>query len=701
MERQLQFYMDKAFIFEENGYFSESLELCNKCLEAYPEYENEIVFEIAKMNYRNGRLEDALLYFVKFYQLTNDDTVIDLILDIYYKENRQKYLISYEENCAILKDYPYFYGNNVFSSANEIRFFPIFVVEEFLYYFDKREREIGCIKRVKLKIEENCICLADSLLWQDDILKLEESTRMRNPLLDNENALLLTYDEVTWILFLQIINLKNLIQFDRIVLFDSYKSLEETISSARVAFPEFVISDKVERIRGILDSAYNKYRLRLNECQIEMEKYYKENEQTILKRIQDGKPRILFVTSRFTTALQYHVRDFKNAADCLGLNTELCIEENRLCPGVCILLELETIIKFKPDIFFIIDHFRFEHAISGIKQIVCITWIQDSLDIIMDNRTPEKLNNRDIILSHYISWGEFEDIGYDKRCIINAPIPANSRIYKKYQLTVQEKHNYSCDICFVCHAADVENFICESVKIVPEEYQTAFFSVFKGYQQYVYETGTFFYTEEEFRLYVRGALSQHYNIMIRDKFLELVARDMHLVFNELLYRQVLVDWLLDAGYENIKLWGNGWMNDPKYAKYAMGPAENGETLSKIYQASKIVIGNNIHSTAAARAWESMLSGAFYISNYIPPEVDFVDIRKIMKVDEELIMFYGKEDFLSKVEYYLTHEEKRLQMAEIGYKAASERMTYDILVKKVMEELPKRLALLQEEDADER
>ena len=68
MERQLQFYMDKAFIFEENGYFSESLELCNKCLEAYPEYENEIVFEIAKMNYRNGRLEDALLYFVKFYE---------------------------------------------------------------------------------------------------------------------------------------------------------------------------------------------------------------------------------------------------------------------------------------------------------------------------------------------------------------------------------------------------------------------------------------------------------------------------------------------------------------------------------------------------------------------------------------------------------------------------------------------------------
>ena len=109
------------------------------------------------------------------------------------------------------------------------------------------------------------------------------------------------------------------------------------------------------------------------------------------------------------------------------------------------------------------------------------------------------------------------------------------------------------------------------------------------------------------------------------------------VFNQRLFRTTVVDWLIEAGYTNLKLWGNGWLKDPKYSKYAMGPAENGETLSKIYQASKINIGNNIMTTSAARAWECMLSGGFYMSNFIPPDADVTDIRKILKLDRKSVV----------------------------------------------------------------
>ena len=104
----------------------------------------------------------------------------------------------------------------------------------------------------------------------------------------------------------------------------------------------------------------------------------------------------------------------------------------------------------------------------------------------------------------------------------------------------------------------------------------------------------------------------------------------------------------------------------------------------------------MRSTAAARAWESMLSGAFYMSNYIPPEEDCIDIRMIMKADEEVVMFYDKQDFLNKVEYYLSHEEERNRMAPIGQKVALERMTYDSLMKKVLKEVPERLKMLEGE-----
>jgi spore maturation protein CgeB len=137
-----------------------------------------------------------------------------------------------------------------------------------------------------------------------------------------------------------------------------------------------------------------------------------------------------------------------------------------------------------------------------------------------------------------------------------------------------------------------------------------------------------------------------------------VVYDMYNIYNCKVFRQVLVDWVLDAGVTNVKLWGSGWQTEEKYKKYAMGPAKNGETLSKIYQASKIVLGNNVLTTAAARAWEAMQSGAFYMSNYIPEESDCVDIRKIIDVDKDVIMFYDRDDLIRKLHYYLEHEDER-------------------------------------------
>ena len=187
---------------------------------------------------------------------------------------------------------------------------------------------------------------------------------------------------------------------------------------------------------------------------------------------------------------------------------------------------------------------------------------------------------------------------------------------------------------------------------------------------------------------------------MKDDGLEKLVEDMYNWFNQSVVRQVLVDWILDAGFTNIKLWGDEWKLSRKYEKYAMGPAENGEILSKIYQASKIVIGNNFLGTSAARVWESMLSGGFYMSNYVPPYLDAEDIRKIVKIDEEVIMFYNKEDLLQKISYYLSHEEERQRMIEIGRKVALERMTFDSLMKRVLKEVPERLELLREDQISE-
>lgn len=704
MEHQLNEYMVKAFDFEENGYVKEALQLCDKCLQVFPEYRDEIELEIAKMYYRNEKKEYALLLFLEILKRTQSSDILWLILDAYYHNNIQEYSLQYQENCRQLEKYPYFFGQKISGNLDEIRFLPLLFGEKAIYYYDKTDKILKAMPKIKSSQEQlkEGVCAAFHVLCKEDILIIEEATRIRNPFMDNENAVFLVYDKETWELFLQLIDIRELAEYDRMVLFDSHENLKKALISGRVEFPDIFVCENPEKTGKLISDAYHAFVRNYKEIQEKLVGYYEENAQTVMEHIQNGNPRILFQTSRYTTALQYHMRDCMEAAQRLGLQTEILIEENRLRMGISYAVIAQVLAEFKPDIIFIIDHFRFEYELyQKLKQIVFIGWVQDPMPDIMDVHAPEKLISRDIVLTHYITWKVFQEIGYDARCVIDAPIPANAEIYKKYELTSLEKEKYSCDICFVCHAADVEGFLKEELLQFPEEHQNQLYEIYKGYQKYVLLTGNFFRTEEECRQFIEGALWQHYAVRFPAGSLKPAAYQMYLRYNEVLYRQALADWLIEAGYTNIKLWGSGWQNDIKYAEYAMGPAKNGETLSKIYQASKIVIGNTFHATGSARAWESMLSGAFYMSNFVPPDIDSVDIRKIMKADEELVMFYGKEDFLSKIGYFLTHEEERMKMAEIGHKAALERMTYDILIKRVITELPERLKLLQQGENAER
>ncbi len=702
MEHQLNQFMVKAFEFEENGCIKEALLLCEKCIQAFPEYKDDIELEIAKMYYRNGNKEKALLQLLGLLKRSQRNDILQLILDAYYYNDMQKYFKQYQDNCQQLEKYPYYFGEKISGNVNEIRFFPLLSGEKAVYYYDKKEKVMKAVPRMKTSQEQlkDAVCAAFHILCKEDILLIEEATRKKNPYMDNENAILLVYSKETWELFLQLLDVRELAEYDRMIFLDSHANLKKVLISRRVEYPEILICDNVEEINELISDARNELVREYKEVEEKLCRYYEENAQAVIEHIRNGNPRILFHTSRYTTALQYHIRDCMEAAQRLGMKTQLLIEENRLNAGISAVDSSKILSEFKPDIIFNIDHFRFEYVLyQKLKQIVYIGWVQDPLPNIMDFDAPKKLTSRDIVMTHYITWKGFQEVGYDARCVIDAPIPANAEIYKKYELTSLEKEKYSCDICFVCHASDVDGYLKKELLRYPEEHQNQLYEIYKGYQKYVLLSGNFFRTKADCKQFLEGALWQHYAVRLSDSIIESAAYQMYLRYNEVLYRQTLADWLIEAGYTNIKLWGNGWQNDKKYAQYAMGPAENGETLSKIYQASKIVVGNTFHATGSARAWESMLSGAFYMSNDVPPDRDSVDIRTIMKADEELVMFHGKEDFLNKVGYYLTHEEERVRMAEIGHKAALERMTYDILMKRVITELPERLKLLKQKSVE--
>lgn len=678
---ELNKYMNKAFEYEEKGYVEEAIQLCSKCMQAFPEYKNELELEIAKMNYRNEKKEQALIQFFTLYQKTGDHEIHDLILEAYYWVRQQEFEERYQENYKQLVQYSNYFGNQ---EPTEIRYYPILEGKDWIWYYDSTEKVFKDIERHKITMKnpDDTVYLCKDLLWLEDILALEKMTRKVNPFMDMENALLLVYQKETWELLLQIVDLRSLLQLDRIVFYGDKNQLEASFVEDGIRLPSVVIGNVLNEVLDIINQSRERMLLEYKKYQKETTEYYKENGEMVIQHIKEGKPKILFITSRFTTVLQYHTRDCKAAAEKMGLETELMIEKDRLLTGFNGTVQMRQISKFKPDIIFCIDHFRSERGYIP-DEVVWITWIQDDLPHILNPETPLKFIERDFVMNHFITWNVIKNVGYPDSRTMDAPIVANGNLYKPYELTEEEKERYGADICMVCHAADAEEYMSDILdRFQGSPFKMVIENLLNDYSRLVMGEGVILYKKEDIAEFIKEYFKEFYSRECPRQLLSFMTEEM-MRFSQRIFRQALADWLIEAGYENLKLWGNGWKKSPKYKKYAMGAAENGEVLSKILQSTKIVLGNNFNVTGAARAWESMLSGTFYMSNYVPPEADATDIRTVLKEGENFVMFYDKPDLLCKVEYYLTHEDERKQMAMKGRQAAVETMTYDSFMKKML------------------
>lgn len=693
MDNLLIHYLKKMLEMEECGYIDEAIVLADKIYETFPEDRTTILLEKGKMEFRNGHEKEALIDLIKVYEISKDDKIFHMILETYYLPNKLKIDTILLRNKELLSNYPHYRGEYIDSMFD---IFPIWQDDEIMIWIDYNEKNfiVSTKNKNKTEVSKNEEILVTNELWLDVILEYVKHSGIEPPILDKEYPIYLVYDEKIWILFIQMIDLTELISIGkgRVVFLIGQQKVREYFNEDMVIFPtKFIGHGWEKKYKLLIDTIINN---QLDECNKNLEnimKYYQDREIEINEHIKSGKPKILFLTSHFTTILQYHIRDCMSVVKELGCEARVIIEPDGIHRFNFMVLA-KYMMQLKPDIIFIIDHFRFEYDKLIPKEVVWITWIQDHLSNILNKETPSKLTDRDFIMNHFITWKEIEKVGYPSSRMMAAPIVANENIYKPYILTKTEEQEYGADICIVCHGSDIEGIISSLLHNFEKniEVKKIVKQLLYDYCQLVISDEFILHTKDEIYEFINEYIKQFYNRQFNENFISGLGNFILLELNQNIYRQAMADWLIEAGYTNLKLWGNGWLKNPKYTSYAMGPAQNGEVLSKILQSTKIVLGNNILGTGAARAWESMLSGAFYMSNYVPPEVDIVDIRKIMKEGEDLVMFHDKQDLLNKVNYYLSHETERKQMAEKGRQAALKTMTYNALMRRLLEFLKNSL-----------
>ncbi len=689
MNSKLEEMIIKVLKIENQGYPEEALKLLEKLMVIFPDEQEILFYQRAEIKYRLGQYLDALIDYINAYELRSNIEIKEYILDRYYEPNKDKYYEQYSINQEQIIKYKYYFGNDKYD-VNTIC--PLYFSEEIIIYYDDNTENFKFEKKIEYSknndISDDKYILVENHIWISECSEIE-NLDMQLKVLTFRKPIYYYYDINEWILTNLLFDIKSLLCSGKSIIMIGEHNLSKVLSDLRFRVPVIVFGhNNSERFKDILGLELQKRAQRRNDYISKLLNYY--SDELVDKNIRDGNSRILFITSKYTTILQYHTFDiYSEAIKQKGIKARIVIEDDDIFFQNTELFIIEQIYDFRPDIIFVIDHLRYEYDFGNLfKSIKFVTWIQDSLSYLLDEDYISKLGDRDYILNHLINMPDINKLYNDAPHIIDAPIPASDKKYKKYDLrdiSSDDIDRYSADICLVCHAADVDNYISETLKLFDISARNIIKELFYKYVNDMKSRGEIIYSAEGFKVYITEFFNDNHVMFSpnNDYMVGILSDYMYKGINQRVYRQMLVDTLLDEGITNIKLWGNGWSDNSKYRPYSMGIAENGRELSLVYQCSKIVLGNNVMTTAAARAWETMLSGGFYMSNYIPREYDVCDIRKILKENEEIIIFKDNKDLIEKIKYYLNHENERQKMIEVGHAVSMKKMTYKALTEKMM------------------
>jgi hypothetical protein len=319
-----------------------------------------------------------------------------------------------------------------------------------------------------------------------------------------------------------------------------------------------------------------------------------------------GRLRVLGITSRFTTFLQYSMRDWLAAFENLGHDTRLLIEQNDH-EIVNPLGFAQACADFRPDLLLMIDHYRAEF--TGLPQRVpCVMWVQDRLSNIFRPDAGAAQSQMDFV----IGYGRQEcalSFGYPSQRFMPAMIGCNERRFTSAELTGTDRQRHACDVSFVSHASTPPEVLVQQEidKSQLPEVRKFLHDVFDRLRA-IYETGTFVTEVGHIRGIVRAAMG---NCGIQTSNFGGVLDFFGQRVNNALFRQQAVRWLAEMDV-NLRLYGQGWEKHAEFSRFARGVADNESQLCAIYRASTINMQITPFGAVHQRLCDGLAAGGFFL-----------------------------------------------------------------------------------------
>ena len=328
---------------------------------------------------------------------------------------------------------------------------------------------------------------------------------------------------------------------------------------------------------------------------------------------------MLGLTGRFTTYLQYSMRDWGAAFEARGHEFRMILEESDhdLLPPFRI---PEVIQRFNPDLVVCIDHFRHEYADKVPANVPFVGWIQDALPHLYGRPCGESLGRLDYYIerdAHLLA----RRYGYPASRGITWPMVTNQRLFSHEPMAEEDLAPHRCDFSFVSNQSKLPRNLHQERR-----------EAFKG------DPGALRLVDCLFEALIRIHHLQPRNACLALRSLYADARKEtgaapnspeaeDLIFtaylypmSDLIFRQNTLAWIADYCERTgriLKVYGNGWEAHPRFGQYARGFARNGQELRAIYQAAAINLQITSYGAVHQRMLDGLAAGGFFLIRESP------------------------------------------------------------------------------------
>lgn len=356
----------------------------------------------------------------------------------------------------------------------------------------------------------------------------------------------------------------------------------------------------------------------------------------------------------------------------LGLEVhEECMEmfNKNLTPSECVAHTSKDILDGGYSFVFSINFFPWLSDVCNIARIVYISLIVDSPVLELYSKSLSNPCNR-VFLFDKLLYKEFAP--YNPGYVFHVPLATNVTRTDKVinEATASERKHFQSDISFIGSTYQEK---CDFNKIKLNEYDTGYVNGLIEAQLKIYgynfiedvisdefadrflkeNLGTYVFPEDS-RCNNRALVAQHY-ISVK------VAEQERLRILKML-----------SDFFNVDIYtGSDTSSMPHI--HNRGFAKSLEEMPIIFNNSKInlnITAKSIRSGLSLRIFDVLGCGGFLITNYQAELPEFFELGK------DLVAYESMEDLKYKCDYYLKHDDERMEIAAHGYETVKKFHTYD-------------------------